>query len=1044
MSRFEKFASKMKAIDDNSDSDDGLKDSRKKGFEDKITRIRRKKGNIDDLSGSDLAPSIDLSVKDASNKGPEEFKIGNDISDSYEKFSSDGDKKSPKKEIKKTDIESDIEVSSDSDSEPNEFEKQEKEYQKLLNQKASDSEDEDKPQPEPKQAEHKGIQEIKIGQEEPDDEYDNFSEDAEEEPPKEKKLKKLSEQRKKEKKKNTQNPKEKDESIQKSHAGIQEFKIGDKSADQVDNFSDDQEEIESIKEETKQHETKEFKIGEEIEVESDYEKFSDDSDKETSNKKKIEKKKKESPIAQENKIEEFKIGDTQLPSDYDGFSDDDNDKKEKTKPKSPMKKLAEKSKSPDPKPKKKVVKKIIKKGTKKSRGSSKNSSESPSIRKGSSITSNKSKIVKTVKKKAKASNSNTRKKDPAPKKYPKLNQDLMAVSTPNEFKINDQKSNVSGGSLDEISEEIGSKSSEKSQVPASKYLKKKEKPAADPNIQEFQINDNLSEDTFIKLEDEEDDTIRSSIYESIEKSTRLKEMAEKKFGAKDRPKPSDTESSLPVIKEKTRDIGRPPKKLEKSVTEKAQYVKEVNQSEVSEKPRNFQEFKINDADSKFGYEGFSDNPSSTPMSQIDKNEKEILNNLPKAPVKIQDKKTHAKIRAKNLQNKKKKEDNIGPTEFKISDDVDPDPTEGFESVEGENDQEKKKKKLDHKKAKETFKSKVKDYDLNQHKKSEFGDSVARDGRSERINPKEFVIGDSGSQAVDDGFAEKEKPSYADQSEDNREKSVALQSFTEPIEDEKSSVISAVARTHTTEAINPNEFKINDDISRFDEKDFSNNSQSNYAQGINKNLKRQKVMEKRFEKDHDTKLQKDLDIHSEQSVRLGENGRKRPKTAFKDTTKKGSAPFVAFKQEPVTMEKEVEIARKKLFRKLKGDKMKKKKVISQAVKKHVKKAPAQRDGRPKTAKAGPKEVKIQDNNENDYDEFLNGPRKSKVKQTKTDDKFKKKEQGWIGIGIGGGRFGEEELRRDILKKREARSIFNMPPEKPTEEEYDSDDVVYDMG
>ena len=50
---------------------------------------------------------------------------------------------------------------------------------------------------------------------------------------------------------------------------------------------------------------------------------------------------------------------------------------------------------------------------------------------------------------------------------------------------------------------------------------------------------------------------------------------------------------------------------------------------------------------------------------------------------------------------------------------------------------------------------------------------------------------------------------------------------------------------------------------------------------------------------------------------------------------------------------------------------------------------------------------------------------------------------MGIGLGKGHFGEEEFMKDVKKKREARSIFNMPPPKQVEEEYDSDNVVYKM-
>ena len=123
-----------------------------------------------------------------------------------------------------------------------------------------------------------------------------------------------------------------------------------------------------------------------------------------------------------------------------------------------------------------------------------------------------------------------------------------------------------------------------------------------------------------------EDTIRSSIYESIEKSTRLKEMAEKKYGTKERPKKSETESieskpkkgnmhnkkSLPSIKESESERkSKSPKKFQKKVkrmeTEnRSQYVRDVNQSESNTKKQNFQEFRISDAGSKIGYEGFSE------------------------------------------------------------------------------------------------------------------------------------------------------------------------------------------------------------------------------------------------------------------------------------------------------------------------------------------------------------------------------------------------------------------------------------------------------
>lgn len=162
--------------------------------------------------------------------------------------------------------------------------------------------------------------------------------------------------------------------------------------------------------------------------------------------------------------------------------------------------------------------------------------------------------------------------------------------------------------------------------PNSKYLKK-DKPAPEPKISEFQIKDQVSEISSIILqEDEEDeveDTIRSSIYESIEKSTRLKEMAEIKFGQKDRQKPTDTESDFQTVKEETeskaithkdseistkKSIGkRPPKGYLKSES-RSHYIKDVNKSEIvtEKEKKNFQEFRIDDADSKIGYEGFSE------------------------------------------------------------------------------------------------------------------------------------------------------------------------------------------------------------------------------------------------------------------------------------------------------------------------------------------------------------------------------------------------------------------------------------------------------
>lgn len=84
-----------------------------------------------------------------------------------------------------------------------------------------------------------------------------------------------------------------------------------------------------------------------------------------------------------------------------------------------------------------------------------------------------------------------------------------------------------------------------------------------------------------------------------------------------------------------------------------------------------------------------------------------------------------------------------------------------------------------------------------------------------------MIGDYKSQITEDeNFAEKEKPSYADDSEDQYEKSVQVKSIThtnqEP--DDESELVSELVRSQITEGVNPGEFKIGDgDISKFDEK-----------------------------------------------------------------------------------------------------------------------------------------------------------------------------------------------------------------------------------
>jgi hypothetical protein len=134
----------------------------------------------------------------------------------------------------------------------------------------------------------------------------------------------------------------------------------------------------------------------------------------------------------------------------------------------------------------------------------------------------------------------------------------------------------------------------------------------------------------------------------------------------------------------------------------------------------------------------------------------------------------------------------------------------------------------------------------------------------------------------------------------------------------------------------------------------------------------------------------LDAQSEQSVRLGEEGKKtRPKTAYKEKHKidePGVGEIAMHKKRlgPVTHEKEVEMARRKLFQKLKEDRQKKNEIIA-AIKssvstqkfpqltntKEIKKQLNKSKTRPATGKPKGKEIVIDQNNENDYEQFLNG-------------------------------------------------------------------------
>ena len=154
-----------------------------------------------------------------------------------------------------------------------------------------------------------------------------------------------------------------------------------------------------------------------------------------------------------------------------------------------------------------------------------------------------------------------------------------------------------------------------------------------------------------------------------------------------------------------------------------------------------------------------------------------------------------------------------------------------------------------------------------------------------INPKEFVLWDNKSLAeIDHDFIEKEKPIFDDE-QTSEQKSFVVQSFTEPQEFEREDEESEFICEQSAK-INPNEFKLKDgNISKYDENDFDDNSQSNVAKGINKAKQKQKKFEQNFEKKHHVKLNQDLDVNSEQSVRLEESRMKdKKKTAFKEKHK----------------------------------------------------------------------------------------------------------------------------------------------------------------
>ena len=65
-------------------------------------------------------------------------------------------------------------------------------------------------------------------------------------------------------------------------------------------------------------------------------------------------------------------------------------------------------------------------------------------------------------------------------------------------------------------------------------------------------------------------------------------------------------------------------------------------------------------------------------------------------------------------------------------------------------------------------------------------------------------------------------------------------------------------------------------------------------------------------------------------------------------------------------------------------------------------------------------------------------KEKKKKRKGEN-ISKREKGWIGIGFGTGKYAEDEVKKELIKKKEVKSIFNVPKEKKIEEydEYQDD-------
>jgi hypothetical protein len=332
-------------------------------------------------------------------------------------------------------------------------------------------------------------------------------------------------------------------------------------------------------------------------------------------------------------------------------------------------------------------------------------------------------------------------------------------------------------------------------------------------------------DEIASFEGEHEETVRSSIYESIEQTVEKRHQLKKKQQEeKEEKKTKEVMKENAQKKKKEGAQKKPPKRQQ--TDSQSQYVKDITHSEKGSKG-NFQEFKINDASSQIDDSKFSEEPSRDLASPTN-SEKVILDKVKtQGSLPSKNNKVVTNQLKKHQEQKKKAEDAEGPQEFRIGDDLSADLTEGFESFDGRTKNEKQTKKEAHKRSKEQYKAKVKTYVENkQFERQEIEEDLGDD-----INPKEFVLGDSKSQATDFGFAEKEKILFSERDEkvEESDKSFAMKEHTAKeveVEEEESEELEGYQMSQASEIINPKEFGIKDDLSKLDFQDFSQNSGSN--------------------------------------------------------------------------------------------------------------------------------------------------------------------------------------------------------------------------